>query len=258
MANSLTHGLTTAYQEKVEAEQAVDFTDLQPADVKIFVPGDQVEIDWSTLLYLKNYSSSDHAEDTVVWTTAGFYRTERTPRALIQSLSKCAGVDWFDCHVEKDFLKLTSPTPFVLGDLLLFATERSQYGKYYSWLNGHYLQSVNTTAQKEESRISLTVRMEMIIRDSTTRLSKSWDDVLQVQRSRQQLVAQFMQTPQAGPMIDRPVRVAGLTYCQYFAKQLLTAYMKKTQHNAARVVDEEALWQVLRDDQRGTEPPLDS
>jgi len=258
MANSLTHGLTAEYQEKVAAEQVVNFTNLQPADVEIFVPGDQVEIDWSTLLYLKNYSSSDRAADTVIWTTAGFYRTERTPRALIQSLSKCVGIDWFDCHMEKDFLQLTSPTPFVLGDLLLFATERSQIGKYYSWLNGRYLQSVNTTARKEESRISLTVRMEMIIRDSTTRLSKSWDEVLQVQRSRQRWVTQFMQTPQAGPLITQPVRVDKLTYCQYFAKQLLTAYMKKTQHNAARVVDEEALWQVLRDDQRGMEPPLDS
>jgi len=258
MANSLTHGLTAEYQEKVAAEQVVDFTKLQPADVEIFVPGDQVEIDWSTLLYLKNYSSSDHAADTVIWTTTGFYRTERTPLALLQTLSKCVGVDWFDYRVEKGFLKLTSPTPFVLGDLLLFATERSQYGKYYSWLNGRYLQSVNTTARKEESRISLTVRMEMIIRDSTTRLSKSWGEVLQVQRSRQQWVKQFMQTPQAGPLIERPVRVDELTYCQYFAKQLLTAYMKKTQPKATSVVDEEALWQVLRDDQRGMEPPLDS
>ncbi|WP_143463037.1 hypothetical protein [Levilactobacillus enshiensis] len=257
MANSLTHGLTAEYQEKIATEQVVDFTDLQPADVMTFVPGDQVEIDWSTLLYLKNYSSSEHAADTVIWTTAGFYRTERTPRALIQSLSKCVGNDWFDCRVEKDFLKLTSPTPFVQGDLLLFATERAQLGKYYSWLNGRYLQSVNTTARKEESRISLTVRMEMIIRDSTTRLNKSWDEVLQVQRLQQRWVAQYMQTPQAGPLIARPMRVDKLTYRQYFAKRLLTAYMKKTQPNVASAVNEEALWQVLRDNQRGMEPPLD-
>lgn len=80
MSTACLNGLTATYRQQVVATNTVDFTKLQPQDVERLVPTNQLDIDWSAVIFIKNCRRRKAIADTVVWTEQGsFYRTRQSP-----------------------------------------------------------------------------------------------------------------------------------------------------------------------------------
>jgi len=173
MSTACLNGLTATYRQQVVATNTVDFTKLQPQDVERLVPTNQLDIDWSAVIFIKNCRRRKAIADTVVWTEqGGFYRTRQSPRALINQVVETSLVQWLDMRAMVDYLELSGPLPYVMGRIMLVSTERPADGNQTSWVGCWSVSHMNPTTRQHQVSLLLTNGMTMIIRDTVSRLRK--------------------------------------------------------------------------------------
>lgn len=178
MVNLLTRGLTPAVRSKIESTGVIDFTHLKVEDVTRYVPRGEVEVDWQSLLFIKN----NRPGDTIVLTMRdGFMRTPLAPRELVNLAIASTDKTWHDHKTNVAILHLSGPIPVVSGNLQLLVTEQPMRRNQSSWVGVQAIQRVNAASEKKV-RVQLENGMEMILRDRATRLRKKMGEAQQIKR----------------------------------------------------------------------------
>lgn len=168
MANKLTRGLIPSTRLEIERTGVIDFTHLKPEDVARDVPRGKIEVDWQSLLFIKN----SRPADTIFLTAReGFFRTPMTPKELVSQAIDSTDKTWHDHHTNVQLLQLSEPAPVVSGNLQLLVTEQPMRKNQTSWVGVQFIERVNEVSPKKV-RVQLENGMEMIFRDTVTRLRK--------------------------------------------------------------------------------------
>ena len=177
MVNLLTRGLAQAVRLEIENKGGViDFTHLKSTDVIRYVPRGEVEIDWQSLLFIKN----NRPDDTIVLTSRdGFFRTPLAPKELVDMAVASTDKTWHDYHTNVAILNLSGPTPVVSGNLQLLVTEQPKRKNQTSWVGVQAIERVNAVSEKKV-RVQLDNGMEMIFRDRAARLRKKIDEAQRI------------------------------------------------------------------------------
>ncbi|AYM02201.1 hypothetical protein D8911_04040 [Levilactobacillus brevis] len=219
-------GLTTAQQEQAATDNLIDLTKLRPSDVARVAYDHPLDVDWSSVIFIKNFRTVNQQVDTVVWTAnEGFYRTSATPNALLAELSAISGVSGFDQKTDLGYLRLSGPVPFVVGSTMLVSTERPMRANNVSWLGGQEVANVKSGAHLGNVRVILNNGAIAIFKDSPTRLRKKLDEACQLRDFEQQrwALAQEQRNLVYGRSYDQDLR----DYPAYRDHQLLWAAFRK-------------------------------
>ncbi|GEO74438.1 hypothetical protein LNA02_11360 [Levilactobacillus namurensis] len=154
-------GLTTEFRTGLQRTGVLNLVDLHPEDVTIEVPGDDPEIDWEHVLYIKNCRGYDKYSGSIVWTTTGgFFRTPLSAIKVINLRANTGVVCWLDMKVYRDLMnreylhQQVSTLPYVLGNLQL-VTIGAKVNSQYSWLNCTIINTINRTAYETHSEVLL-------------------------------------------------------------------------------------------------------
>lgn len=181
MNSALLYGLTLEYQALVVKTGEVDLTKLRLADVERFVPGTTLEMDWESLIYIKNCRRTGQRLDTIVWTAKdGFFRTEITSGSLINQQLNAGTQNWHELGTIAKVLELSRPLPMVLGKTMAIKTSENKQGNHFSWLGVHAVSNVNQTFQENRVKILLHCGLSMVIADSVSRLGKKMGEAHQI------------------------------------------------------------------------------
>lgn len=177
MANLL-NGLARATRKEIESTGVIDFTHLKPDDIVRQVPRGEIDVDWQSLLFVKN----NRPADTIVLTeNDGFFRTPLSPRELVNMAVDSTDKTWHDYHTNVALLDLSGPTPIVSGNLQLLVTEQPKRKNQTSWVGVQTVERVNAVSEKRV-RVQLKDGMEMIFRDTDTRLRKKIKEASVIKR----------------------------------------------------------------------------
>ena len=219
-------GLTPELQARVTRENKIDLTQLRPSDVTRVAHDHPLEVDWSTILFIKNFRTENQETDTVIWTASeGFYRTQASPNELLTELSNVSAISWRDMKTELGYLKLSGPIPFVIGPTMLVSTERPLRGNNVSWVGGQAVRTVRS-AGAGRVQVVLTNGVVAIFHDTATRLRKKLDEVQTLQNFEQQ--RRHLADSQNDLVYGRTFDQTLLAYPVYRDQQLLWAAFKKT------------------------------
>lgn len=177
MANLL-NGLAHDVRQEIEKTGVIDFTHLKPEDIARAVPRGEIDVDWQSLLFVKN----NRPADTIVLTeNDGFFRTPLAPRELVNMAVDSTDKTWHDYHTNVALLNLSGPTPIVSGNLQLLVTEQPKRKNQTSWVGIQAVERVNAVSEKRV-RVQLKDGMEMIFRDTDTRLRKKIKEASAIKR----------------------------------------------------------------------------
>lgn len=202
MVNLLTRGLAPAVRLKIEDTGVIDFTHLKLEDVTRFIPRGEVEVDWQSLLFIKN----NRPADTIVLTLYdGFFRTPLSPRELVDLAIASTDKTWHDHNTNVDILHLSGPTPVVSGNLQLLVTEQPARRNHTSWVGVQSIERVNAASEKKV-RVQLKNGMEMIFRDRAVRLRKKMAEAQRIKyyliREHEDLRRHFAPDEGAAQIVD--------------------------------------------------------
>jgi len=193
MIDACLSGLEASYRAQVDESGVVDFDRIQPGDVNQELTVGMMNLDWSSVIFIKNFKPIHQQGKTIIWsTTAGFCLTKTAPGVLLRQLAATKVVGWFDMKVMVKFLEVSRPAPFVLGPMMLISTERSARAGHTSWIGGRFIHHI-VAAQKEHVRIMLNNGLSLVIKDTVSRLSKKITEANQIfdlEQRIQRLVAQ--------------------------------------------------------------------
>lgn len=202
MNKACLNGLSSVYRNQINAQGVVNFDELRLEDVIRQVPAERLDLDWSAVIYIKNFQGSQ-AGGTVIWSNdEGFFRTTCSSKAVMDMLTATQVLTWFDLHTMVEFLELSSPVPFVLGPIVLVSTDRPSGSGYTSWLGCQFETHINGTMQERQVRVLLSNGLALIAHDTAPRLRKKIDEARQVlllqQRIQQAVVQRHGTVPMAG------------------------------------------------------------
>lgn len=249
MSTACLNGLTAAYRQQVVATNTVDFTKLRPQDVERLVPTNQLDIDWSAVIFIKNCRRRKAVADTVVWTEQdGFYRTRQSPRALINQLVEMSLVQWLDMRAMVDYLQLSGPLPYVMGRIMLVSTERPADGNQTSWVGCWSVSHMNPTTRQHQVSLLLTNGMTMIIRDTVSRLRKKVAEAHQILVFQQ--ANQAYATYQYQPISNayRPFNQEPLAFRRYRDWRLVSGVLRKAGYSLPDEVVKQLVTEIYRGD----------
>lgn len=248
MSTACLNGLTATYRQQVVATNTVDFTKLQPQDVERLVPTNQLDIDWSAVIFIKNCRRRKAIADTVVWTEqGGFYRTRQSPRALINQVVETSIVQWLDMRAMVDYLELSGPLPYVMGRIMLVSTERPADGNQTSWVGCWSVSHMNPTTRQHQVSLLLTNGMTMIIRDTVSRLRKKIAEAHQILVfSRQTKHTRRISTSPSRTFTDRLIRShwpfgiieTGGWLAEFYVRQAICYRMKSLNNWSPKFIGE--------------------
>lgn len=198
MEASYLEGLTDQWRQQARATATVDLTKLRPADVTRVVNERPWDLDWSAVLFIKNFRTPHQLADTVVWTkNEGFFRTSASANKLLTKLCTLSAVNWSDLDLELERCRLSGPTPFVDGDLQLITTERPASANNTSWVNGQHIKHIVAGPRRGTVRVLIDDGVSLIFQDTPPRLRKKLQEAQQLQDFQQRLW-QFMQAKHGG------------------------------------------------------------
>lgn len=165
------YGLTPEWQQRAVNDEVLNLVALQPADVTSEIPGNDPDIDWEHLIFIKNCRTTGRRAKTIVWTQHnGFVKTAIGPDRLVDNLVRAGLVTWLDMAVELAAIHGHRPLPYVWGELQLIPSGQ-RHGNHRSWLNGYYCEHVNAVATRQNrTHILLSFPCEIEIADSAGRL----------------------------------------------------------------------------------------
>ncbi|MDT7013673.1 hypothetical protein [Levilactobacillus namurensis] len=153
-------GLTTKFRNELQRTGVLSLVKLRPEDVTLEIPGDDPEIDWEHVLYIKNCREYTKDGGTIVWTaTGGFFHTQLSALKVINLRANTGVVCWLDMRAYRELIerkmhqKLTM-LPYVLGALRLVPIGNRK-GNQYSWLNCTTINTINRTAYETRSEVML-------------------------------------------------------------------------------------------------------
>jgi hypothetical protein len=201
------NGLSSVYRNQINAQGIINFDELRPEDVIRQVPAEQLDLDWSAVIYIKNFQGSQ-AGGTVIWSNdEGFFRTNCSSKAVMDRLTATQVLTWFDMNTMVEFLQLSSPVPFVLGPIVLVSTDRPSGSGYTSWLGCQFETHINGTMQERQVRVLLSNGLALIVHDTAARLRKKVAEAREIlmlqQQIQQEIAQQHVTVPPAGKI--RPV-----------------------------------------------------
>lgn len=194
MVDTCLNGLTQRYRSRVNESGVVDFDQLQPTDVTRQLDDGLLGIDWSNVIFIKNFRQRGARVDSIVWSnTEGFYRTQSAPGMALKSLTATRVVGWHDMKLMVKFLELSGPAPFVIGRIMLISTERPQKAGHTSWLGSQFITHIAYAGQVNHVHLMLRNGLSLNIQDTLARLTKKIDEarqILALQQRIQRFVAQ--------------------------------------------------------------------
>lgn len=194
MAECWLNGLTPGYRARVNESGVVDFNHLRPEDVARCMVDCTLNVDWTTVIFIKNYRRRHQRIDSIIWTMAnGFYRTKASPKVVVDWIMAKRVVGWFDLRTSVKFLKLSGPVPFVAHDIILVSAERPAEAGQTSWLSGRYITHIQPTGKPHQVRILLQNGLSIIIQDTATRLQKKLDEAEQISTLQQKILTDLTQ-----------------------------------------------------------------
>lgn len=219
-------GLTAEQEKRASDDNRIDLTALRPSDVARVAYDHPLDVDWSSVIFIKNFRMDDQQRDTIVWTAnEGFYRTPATPNALLAELSTISAVSWFDLKTDLAYLRLSGPVPFVVGSTMLVSTERPMRATNVSWVGGQEVANVKSATRAGKVCVLLNNGASAIFKDSPTRLRKKLDEACRLRDFERQrwALAQDQRNLVYGRSFDQDLR----DYPAYRDQQLLWAAFKK-------------------------------
>lgn len=187
MNNALLYGLTEDYRASVAKIGEVDLTKLQLTNVERFIPGTNLEMDWESLIFIKNFRRTNERHNTVVWTEKdGFFRTEMTSDGLVNQRMNAGTQNWHEIQTIAEVIGIPMPLPFVLGKTMAIKTSENKSGNHFSWLGVHAVSNLNEMSKDNRVRILLHCGMNAVIEDRVSRLSKKMFEAHEVLRFQQE------------------------------------------------------------------------
>ncbi|WP_395322634.1 hypothetical protein [Levilactobacillus parabrevis] len=200
MVNPLTRGLRPELRSQIERENVIDFTKLQLEDVTRRIPTGEPELDWQSVVFIKNFRQTNLAADSVVVTMRdGFFRAALTPKALANLILTSTNMAWLNMGSYVKMLDLSEPLPIVSGKLRVVATEQPKHGGHNSWVGLQFVDNINAVWGKKQVRAQLDNGMEMIFSDSAARLRKKNDETLRIAH---QMTTEFQYTQHHALSVD--------------------------------------------------------
>jgi len=224
------NGLSVKYRNRVNAQGIVNFDELRPEDVIRQIPTGQLDLDWSAVIYIKNFQASK-AGGTVIWSDdEGFFRTEYSSKAVMDMLTATRILTWFDLHTMVDMLELSSPIPFVVGPIVLVSTDRPSGSGYTSWLGCQFVTHTNGTMREKQVQVLLKNGLALIVHDTAPRLRKKIEEAHEIlafqQKIQRQVAQQHTTVPPTGEF--QPVMDAASGYQQVRDRRLIGEIFSKS------------------------------
>ncbi|WP_057877393.1 hypothetical protein [Levilactobacillus paucivorans] len=171
-SSTLSHikGLRPEMKQQVQETGVLDFTKLRLEDVIDEYPGTSSDFDWPNIIFVKNMSTTRQQRQAIVWVNDHIFRTDMSPTKVINKGRAAAGHMKLDMAIAAKKYHLTQPYPVVVGRFLMVPTDKPQKGGHHSWINGHFVDEINSFGVKGKVRIQLENGMEMIVCDTKDRL----------------------------------------------------------------------------------------
>ncbi len=171
-SSTLSHikGLRPEMKEQIQETGVLDFTKLRLEDVVDEYPGTNSDFDWPNIVFIKNMSTTRQQRQAIVWVNDHIFRTDMNPTKVINKGRAAAGHMKLDMAIAAKKYHLTQPYPVVVGRFLMVPTDKPQKGGHHSWINGHFVDEINSFGVKGKVKIQLKNGMEMIVCDTKDRL----------------------------------------------------------------------------------------
>lgn len=172
-------GLEPSFLHAYHTTGVLDLTTLKLANVTALIPGDNPEIDWDNILYIRNRRPEGRTAETIVWTRSqGFFRVQLSPQKVVDLRATTGVVCWLDMRAYRNLIKkkyredlLELTVPYVLGNVRLVPVG-SRQNNHYSWINCRYIDCINPTSHDRRTRVNLEDGPAVIIRERATSLKK--------------------------------------------------------------------------------------